>query len=192
MMALGKFLFTAKVTKNTKFGEAIFRNLRALRVLRGEISFSLTCTFTILGALLVPAFGGAQSLCVRLSDASGIVRSVPAQLGDALRLKFRHSIYGSQVEELFTLRPGGFALSQLRYSEARLVDFYGHENAVKEAGMWVVTPAPALISALHVNLSADAAMSLRFDRSTGSEPVTIQPNGALRLTVASCQSRAHD
>lgn len=132
-----------------------------------------------------------QSACVRLTHDNGISRSIPVRLGDALRLKFRHSTYGSQVEEIFSLRRDGFELTQLRYGEARLVDFYGYENGKNENGMWVVTPAPALIPALNLILSADAAMSLHFDRSNNSEPLTIQPTGALRLTVASCQSSAH-
>lgn len=185
MMAPGRFLFT---TKNTKVSETSFSELRALR---GKISFSLSCRFAIVAILLIPAFGNAQSLCVRLSDPSGISRDVAINLGDTLRVKFRHSIYGSRVEEIFSLRRDGFELIQLRYSEPRLLDFYGHENAKHENSSWIVTPAPTLIPALSISLSSDAAMALHFDRSANSELVTIQPTGTLRLTVASCQSSAH-
>jgi len=139
----------------------------------------------------MPALGNAQSLCVRLTEASGTERNIPVQLGNTLRLKFRHSIYGSEVEEVFTLQRNGFQLNQLRYSEARLVDFYGHDQAKHANGAWIVTPTPTLIPALIISLSNDATMSLQFDRSASSEPVTIQPTGALRLTVASCPSSAH-
>ncbi|MGZ8479747.1 MAG: hypothetical protein ACXW6K_17290 [Candidatus Binatia bacterium] len=112
-------------------------------------------------------------------------------LGGAMRLSFRHSIYGSQVEEVFSLRRDGFQLTQLRYSEARLVDFYGYENADLENGAWVVNPPPVLLPSLNLNISADATMALYFDRRYDSKPLTIRPTGALRLTVASCKSSAH-
>ena len=98
-----------------------------------------------------------------------------------MRLSFRHSIYGSQVEELFALRREGFQLTQLRYSEARLVDFYGYENAELENGAWVVNPPPVLLPSLSLSTSADAAMSLHFDRHDHAKPLVIRPTGALRL-----------
>jgi len=191
MMALGNSRFITKDTKSTKFGDLIIRNLCVLRDLHGGNSFPKGCAVAILAALVAPAIGNTQPLCVRLTDIGGIVRSVPGQLGNTLRLKFRHSIYGSEVEEVFTLQRNGFQLNQLRYSEARLVDFYGHDQAKHANGAWIVNPTPTLIPALSISLSNDAAMSLQFDRSASSEPVTIQPTGALRLTVASCQSSAH-
>ncbi len=132
-----------------------------------------------------------QSICVELTSDTGGQRSVPMDLGGAMRLSFRHSIYGSQVEEVFSLRRDGFQLTQLRYSEARLVDFYGYENADLENGAWVVNPPPVLLPSLNLNISADAAMALYFDRRYDSKPLTIRPTGALRLTVASCKSSAH-
>jgi len=149
----------------------------------------------LLGALLVsllPANGGAQSLCVQLSSDTGAQGSVPVSLGSTLHLSFRHSIYGSQVEEVFVLRRDGFQLTQLRYGEARLVDFYGYENARYEDGAWVITPAPVLLSSLNLNLSSDASMSLHFDRRAKSKRLVIQPGGALRLTVATCENGADD
>ena len=185
-------VFSKKGTKNPKFFATCFSEFRAFRVVRGQFLFLLGCTFAVISALLMPAFANAQSACVRLTNERGIARTVPIQLGDTLRLRFRHSIYGSQVEELFTLRPDGFALTQLRYSEARLVDFYGYESSTKQNDQWVVTPAPKLIPVLNLNLSADASMSIHFDRQANSNLRVIQPTGALRLTVASCQSSAHD
>ena len=126
--------------------------------------FSFGCALAVLGALMLPAIGNAQSLCVRLTNDRGIERSVPVRPGGAMRLSFRHSIYGSQVEELFALRRDGFQLTQLRYSEARLVDFYGYENAELENGAWVVNPPPVLLPSLSLNTSADAAMALYLDR----------------------------
>lgn len=148
----------------------------------------------LLGALLVsllPAKGGAQSLCIQLMSDSGIEQSVPVRLGGALHLSFRHSIYGSQVEEVFVLRRAGFELSQLRYGEARLVDFYGYENAKHENGVWVVNPTPTILPSLNISLSADASMSLHVDHLGESKLFMIQPGSALRLSVASCKSRAN-
>ncbi|MGZ9215152.1 MAG: hypothetical protein ACXW53_24945 [Candidatus Binatia bacterium] len=49
-----------------------------------------------------------QSTCVELTSDTGGQPSVPMDLGGAMRLSFRHSIYGSQVEEVFSLRRDGF------------------------------------------------------------------------------------
>ena len=135
--------------------------------------------------------GKTQSLCVELSSDTGALRSLPIDLGSILRLSFRHSIYGSQVEEVFMLRSDGFQLARLRYSEARLVDFYGYENAKLENSTWIVTPKPALLPYLRLNMSSDAFMSLRFDPHANGKPRSIRPTGALRLTVAYCKSSAH-
>ena len=143
-------------------------------------------------ALLLPAISNAQPLCVQLMNDSGIERSVPVRLGSTLHLSFRHSIYGSQVEEVFSLRRDGLQLTQLRYAEARLVDFYGYENAKNENGLWVVTPTPTLLPALNIILSADASMSLHFYRYANSKRLVIQPGSALRLTVATCENSADD
>jgi hypothetical protein len=148
----------------------------------------------LLGALfvaLIPAFGSARSFCVQLSNDLGIERSVPVNLGGTLRLSFRHSIYGSQVEEVFSLRPGGFQLTQLRYGEARLVEFYGHESASRDNDAWVVTPAPIHLSTLDLKSSSNGAMSLQFDKSALAKPLMIPPAGALRLTVAACDRSAN-
>jgi hypothetical protein len=131
-----------------------------------------------------------QSMCVQLKTDTGAQRSVPINLGGTLRLSFRHSIYGSHVEELFALRRDGFQLTQLRYTEARLVEFYGHENARHENGLWIVKPTVALLPALVLRASPDAAMSLVFDRHPNATRIDIQPGSALRLTVASCKDSA--
>ncbi len=147
---------------------------------------------SVLLALLFSAKGGATPLCVHLKTDSGSERSLPVKIGGSMRLSFRHSIYGSQVDEVFSLRPGGFELTQLRYGERRLVEFYGHENAQLENGVWIVTPTPTLLSSLNLHLSADAAMFLHVDQNPNSQPHIIQPGGALRLTVASCDRSAND
>ena len=135
--------------------------------------------------------GKTQSMCVELSSDTRAPRSLPIDLGSILRLSFRHSIYGSQVEELFALRRDGFLLTQIRYNEARLVDFYGYENAELENGAWVVNPPPVLLPSLSLNTSADGAISLQLDRRDDTQSLAFQTNGALRLTLASCRNNAH-
>jgi hypothetical protein len=126
----------------------------------------------------------------RVSD-TGAQRRVPINLGGTLRLSFRHSIYGSQVEELFALRRDGFELTQLRYGEARLVEFYGHENGQFEDGAWIVTPTPTLVPVLNLHPSSNAAMSLHLDRTANANSLPIRPDSSLRLTVTSCKNGTH-
>ena len=133
----------------------------------------------------------AQSMCIELSSDAGAPRSLPLDLGSMLRLSFRHSIYGSRVEELFALRRDGFLLTQLRYGEARLVDFYGYENAELDNGAWVVNPPLVLLPSISLNTSADGAMSLQLDRHDHTKQHAIQTTGALRLTLASCRNNPH-
>jgi|SRR5687767_2967691 len=128
-----------------------------------------------------------RSMCIEMRNDNGIERSVPVRLKSTLRLSFRHSIYGSQVEELFTVRGNGFQLTQLRYSEARLVDFYGYENAKHENGVWIVAPVPAHFPSLSLNSSGDASMSLRLEQQPGLLQRILQPGRALRLTIATCK-----
>ena len=135
--------------------------------------------------------GKTQSTCVELLSDTGAPRNLPIDLGSILRLSFRHSIYGSLVEELFALRRDGFLLTQLRYGEARLVDFYGYENAELENGAWVVNPPPVLLPSISLNTSAGGAMAIYFDRYYDAKPLMIRPTGALHLTVASCKSSSH-
>ncbi|HKY07782.1 MAG TPA: hypothetical protein VJQ55_06060, partial [Candidatus Binatia bacterium] len=98
-------------------------------------------------------------MCVGLAGDAGVQRSVPIRPGSTLRLSFRHSIYGSQVEELFTVRRNGFELAQLRYSEPRLVEFYGYDSANYENGAWVVRPRSSAISSLNLRTTSAAPMS---------------------------------
>lgn len=150
-----------------------------------------TCTLTLLGTLFMPATSNAEQLCVRLESPNRVVRQVTARPGATMRLTFRHSIYGSQVDELFALRQDGFQPRQLRYAEARLAEFYGHDNAKFDKGAWVVQPNAALLPSVNLILSADAAMALHFEELANRETILLQPGGALRLTVASCPSHAH-
>lgn len=137
---------------------------------------------------LFATMSNAQSWCVHTTDDGGNQRSVAVSLGHTLHLNFTHSIYASQVEEIFLIRENGFELTQLRYSEARLVNFYGHEAARRDHGVWIVTPTAALFPALNLNLSADAVMSLRVE----AEQLAMQPARAHRVSVGACNGHGHD
>jgi hypothetical protein len=140
---------------------------------------------------VTPQGSSADSLCVKLTDSAGNDRRIPVRAGAHMRLSFRHSIYGSQVDEVFSLLPGGFRLIQLRYSEARLVEFYGHESAPMENGVWIVAPAPAFFSSLNLDLSPDGAMSLYIDQGPHRRRLSLPVGGALRLSAATCEPSAH-
>jgi hypothetical protein len=132
-----------------------------------------------------------DSLCMKLTDATGNERALPVDPDSKLRLSFRHSIYGSRVEEVFSLLPSGFQLTELRYGEARLVEFYGHEHARQKNGTWIVTPAPRFLSSLDLRLSPDARVLLRLDRPRTRELLINPSRGVLRLTVAPCDPGAN-
>lgn len=133
----------------------------------------------------------AAPLCIKFTGDANHDRRVPVSFASTLQLSFRHSLYGSQIDEVFSLLPGGFRLTQLRYGEARLVEFYGHESAQEKNGAWIVTPAPTVLPSLNLHSGADAAMSLRIDQAATDEPVMMPLHGAVRLSVAPCDPRAH-
>jgi len=160
-----------------------------LKSRRNRLASLFLCS--VLLALLFSAKAGATPLCIRLKTDAGGERSLPVKIGGSMRLSFRHSIYGSQVDEVFSLRPGGFELTQVRFGEARLAEFYGYEIASRDNDVWVVTPRPVLLSSLKLNLSADAAMSLYFDQSPYAKQLVIQPGSALSLAVESCDQSAN-
>src|SRR4030095_7942625 len=114
-------------------------------------------------------------------------RSLRAALGGEFLLSFQHSVYGSRVEEAFRLRSDGFQLIELRYSERRLVEFYGHESADYRNAMWVVKPKPALISSLHLSASSDASLSLSFTGHGAPAQLSIPGDSTFRLAPAACK-----
>lgn len=158
----------------------------------GRKGFASLFLAGILLALLFSAKEGATRMCIRLKTDTGGERSLPVKFNGHMRLSFRHSIYASQVDEVFSLRPGGFELSQLRYAERRLAEFYGHENARLEDGVWIVNPAPTLFSSLNLRGGADAAMSVHTGQHPDSQSYIIESDGSVRLTVASCERSAND
>ncbi|MGH7795583.1 MAG: hypothetical protein ACREQ2_11910 [Candidatus Binatia bacterium] len=131
----------------------------------------------------------AADLCVRLARDGEVHQSIQAISGGALRLRFRHSIYGSAIQEAFQIQSDGLRLVELRYAEARLAEFYGHESAEQIGGAWIVRPAPILFRYLDLHVSAQAAMSVIVDAREHPLEIPIQPGAALRVTVAPCRDR---
>jgi len=127
----------------------------------------------------------APSLCVTLATETD-QHNISVAAESTMRLRFRHSIYRTNVEESFFLRHNGFELFELRYEEARLVEFYGHQSARHENGRWVVRPTPSLLKVLHLHRSSEAMMSLHFDRLI--EQPTLLSDTAYRLLIGSCDN----
>jgi hypothetical protein len=127
----------------------------------------------------------AQPICLNVQTKNGSARHAIAA-GDELYLTFPHSIYGSQVEEHFRATSEGFQLTELRYAEPRLIEFYGHESAFKKDGQWVVRQRGLLLTLLDLHVSPDSWIRVRF----GVESLTVKhdsvSDGRARLLLSAC------
>jgi hypothetical protein len=141
-----------------------------------------------LGLLLAVATGGpaaAQGVCLNV-DTEKQTATYPIVVGDVLHLSFRHSIYGSEVEEQLQVAPGGFRANKLRYAELRLVEFYGYESATNEAGWWIVHNPGREFPSLDLRASREASIRITFSAQTISLQNDIALDGRLRLSVSAC------
>ena len=136
---------------------------------------------------MIPAGATTALLCVQVERNGLAWRIIPGRLGDEARLSFQHSIYGSRVEEVFHLGPDAFHLTALRYSEPRLVEFYGYDSANYENGAWVVRPRSSAISSLNLRTTSAAPMSLVLEQEQRSIHIAMPVDTVLRLTIASCK-----
>jgi hypothetical protein len=146
-----------------------------------------------LGLLLALAQGSAaaaQKVCLTL-DTEQQRTTHPVLVGDALNLNFRHSIYGSQVEEQFQVARTGFRANKLRYAELRLVEFYGHESATNEDGWWVVHNPGREFPGLDLRVSREASIRVTFSDQTISLQNDTALDGRLRLSVNACPGENH-
>jgi hypothetical protein len=146
-----------------------------------------------LGLLLALALGSrpaAQSVCLTL-DTEQQRATYPIVVGDALHLSFRHSIYGSEVEEQFQVAPGGFRANKLRYAELRLVEFYGHESATNEDGWWVVHNPGREFPTLDLRASHAASIRITFLDRTISLRSDTAMDGRARLSVSACPRESY-
>jgi hypothetical protein len=141
-----------------------------------------------LGLLLAPHSGQSGCSSAGLSDLGHGTTEVtyPIVVGDALHLSFRHSIYGSQVEEQFQVAPGGFRANKLRYAELRLVEFYGYESATNEDGWWVVHNPGREFPTLDLRASRAASIDIIFTGQTLSLRNDTAIEGRARLSVSAC------
>jgi hypothetical protein len=133
----------------------------------------------------------AGTICLKL-EGEPRTALLPVSSGGVLRLNFFHSIYGSSVEERFRVTPEGFQPADLRYSDLRAAEYYGHGSARFEEDRWIVdSPArdlPALVlrvsdeSFIRVSLS-DRTWLIQKDAALGSH---------VRLSVTQCPKEASE
>jgi hypothetical protein len=146
-----------------------------------------------LGLLLLFAPGSpaaAHRVCLTL-DTEQQRATYPIVVGDAIHLSFRHSIYGSEVEEQFQVAPSGFRAHKLRYSELRLVEFYGHESATNEDGWWIVHNRGLEFPTLDLRVSREASIRITFSDQTISLQNDTSLDGRMRLSVNACPGENH-
>jgi hypothetical protein len=146
-----------------------------------------------LGLLLALGLGSpaaAQRVCLALETEQQMAVH-PIAVGDALHLSFRHSIYGSAVEEQFQIARDGFRANRLRYAERRLVEFYGHESATNEHGWWVVHNPGREFPTLDLRVSRESSIRVTFSNRTISLQKDNALEGRLRLSVNACPGENH-
>jgi hypothetical protein len=131
----------------------------------------------------------AQTICLRAETARRMVATLPTAPGAELSLGFRHSIYGSQVEERFRVIRYGLQPLIFRYGEERLVEFYGHEAAWREAGWWVVQGEEREIPILHLRVSPESSMRLSLGSRSILLTEVVDPGELLHISVAPCNGR---
>jgi hypothetical protein len=139
----------------------------------------------LLSALALGSTAAAKSICLT-KHAEQQAITYPIAVGSNLHLSFRHSIYGSQVEEQFQVTPGGFRAIKLRYAELRLVEFYGHESATKEGGWWVVYNPGRDFPSLDLRVSREASIHITFLDQTISVQNDSPTDGRVSLWVSAC------
>jgi hypothetical protein len=140
----------------------------------------------LLVAPLAPARGAAETLCVRVSTPA-IAEDYPVAAGDLIQIAFMHSIYGSRIEERFQINSTGFEAVDVRYSEARLLDFYGFESATRDGAWWVAHPPRRAFQTLALRASRDSYIRVSFANHAFSVN-----DGAARVSLVSCSRPTHD
>jgi hypothetical protein len=146
--------------------------------------------FGLLLALAPGSAAAAQRVCLTL-DTGQQRATYPIVVGEAVQISFRHSIYGSEVEEQFQIAPGGFRANKLRYAELRLVEFYGHESATNEDGWWIVHNPGREFPSLDLRASRESALRITFLDQTISLQNDTALDGRLRLSVSACPGENH-
>jgi len=129
--------------------------------------------------------GSVGALCIDVSTAV-TARSYRVTAGEILTIAFTHSIYGSRVEERFQIKPASFETVDVRYSEPRLLEFYGFESATRDCEWWVAHPARRAFAALALRASRDADLRISF----GDHAVSLKDDAA-RVSLVPCSRSTH-
>lgn len=144
---------------------------------------------------LVAAFlgscGPAAELCLDLATGANTRLSLPVSPGQRVRFSFRHSLYGSRVEEQFEITRHGLRIEKLRYAESRLLEFYGHEAGRLENGSWVVEGNRRLLSTLDLRVSPESSWQMTLGLRTLLLWQMVETGGAARVAVSSCAKERH-
>jgi hypothetical protein len=147
--------------------------------------FSLAGLAAHLLLVLLSVEVSAEELCVTL-ESSAQTQSFPAAAGDLLTIAFTHSIYGSRVEERFQVNGGSLESVDVRYSELRLVEFYGFESAARAGDWWVARPAKRHYPSLALRASQDSPVRISFRKHS-----FLLSNGAARVSLGRCPHPVH-
>jgi hypothetical protein len=157
---------------------------------RMAIFFTAAALGLLLLALALGSAAAAQRVCLNLDTEKETV-TYPIVVGDALHVSFRHSIYGSEIEEQFQIAPGGFRANKLRYAELRLVEFYGHESAINEDGWWIVHNPGREFPSLDLRASRESSLRITFLDQTIALGNDTAIDGRARLAVSGCPGENH-
>jgi hypothetical protein len=139
---------------------------------------------------LLSSAANAQTLCVTL-QAGDKTATYAVSSGDKLSIAFSHSIYGSRVEEQFRIGATGFKSTQVRYSELRLAEFYGHESAKNENGWWVADNPGRHFPSLDLRVSQQSFMRI----AVGDRVISLGDKNTFgdhaRVSVSACPRGIH-
>jgi hypothetical protein len=158
--------------------------------LEGRMAIFFTAALALLLAIAPGSVAEAERVCLTL-DTEQQRATYPIVVGDSLHLSFRHSIYGSEVEEHFQIVPRGFRTNKLRYAELRLVEFYGHDSATNEDGWWIIHNPGREFSTLDLRASRESSLRITFLGQTISLQNDTTTDDRLRLSVTACPGENH-
>jgi hypothetical protein len=145
--------------------------------------FSIAGSAAHLLLVLLSVHVSAEELCVTLASTTQM-QSYPAAAGDVLTIAFTHSIYGSRIEERFQVNGGSFEPVDIRYSELRLVEFYGFESAARDGAWWVARPARRHYPSLALRATQDSPIRISFREHT-----FLLSDEAARASLEPCQHK---
>jgi hypothetical protein len=108
---------------------------------------------------------------------------LPIEAEDEVCLRFQHSIYGSMVEETFAACAGGLETRLLRYEEARLAEYYGHEHAVQRGEWWIVEPGRRSMASISLRVTPQSGMRLSVADVAFDLTKMVRAGGSIRVSI---------